>query len=175
MSIERKHIVKSYIILCEGKDAEQFLINYLESNELAQDPRFSNEIQVFDFGGNSDLGDFLMNLKNMDKFDQVSSLAIIRDAEKDYDKACHEICAALEKCGYVCSEQSGMWTNENNGIGNFRENMNKFEEMNFNEVNNNKNINKNGTNFTYALMNKNNYNQKNINVEKNENDINSQK
>ena len=66
-------------------------------------------------------------------------------------------------------------TNENNGIGNFRENMNKFEEMNFNEVNNNKNINKNGTNFTYALMNKNNYNQKNINVEKNENDINSQK
>ena len=61
-------------------------------------------------------------------------------------------------------------TNENNGIGNFRENMNKFEEMNFNEVNNNKNINKNGTNFTYALMNKNNYNQKNINVEKNENE-----
>lgn len=116
MSIERKHIVKSYIILCEGKDAEQFLINYLESNELAQDPRFSNEIQVFDFGGNSGLGDFLMNLKNMDKFDQVSSLAIIRDAEKDYDKACHEICAALAKCGYVCSEQSGMWTTENNGI-----------------------------------------------------------
>ena len=66
-------------------------------------------------------------------------------------------------------------TNENNGIDNFRENMNKFEEMNFNEANNNKNINKNGTNFTYALMNKNNYNQKNINVEKNENDINSQK
>jgi hypothetical protein len=66
-------------------------------------------------------------------------------------------------------------TNENNGIDNFRENMNKFEEINFNEVNNNKNINKNGTNFTYALMNKNNYNQKNINVEKNENDINSQK
>ena len=66
-------------------------------------------------------------------------------------------------------------TNENNGIDNFRENRNnlndnKFEEMNFN----NANSNKNGTNFTYALINKNNYNQKNINVEKNENDINSQ-
>ena len=66
-------------------------------------------------------------------------------------------------------------TNENNGIDNFRENRNnlndnKFEEMNFNNANNNKN----GTNFTYALINKNNYNQKNINVEKNENDINSQ-
>ena len=66
-------------------------------------------------------------------------------------------------------------TNENNGIDNYRENRNnlndnKFEEMNFNNANNNKN----GTNFTYALINKNNYNQKNINVEKNENDINSQ-
>ena len=66
-------------------------------------------------------------------------------------------------------------TNENNGIDNFRENRNnlndnKFEEINFNNTNNNKN----GTNFTYALINKNNYNQKNINVEKNENDINSQ-
>ena len=66
-------------------------------------------------------------------------------------------------------------TNENNGIDNFRENRNnlndnKFEEMNFNNANNNKN----GTNFTYALINKNNYNQKNISVEKNENDINSQ-
>ena len=66
-------------------------------------------------------------------------------------------------------------TNENNGIDNFRENRNnlndiKFEEMNFNNANNNKN----GTNFAYALINKNNYNQKNINVEKNENDINSQ-
>ena len=66
-------------------------------------------------------------------------------------------------------------TNENNGIDNFRENRNnlndnKFEEINFNNTNNNKN----GTNFTYALINKNNYNQKNLNVEKNENDINSQ-
>jgi len=116
MSIERKHIMKSFIILCEGKDAQNFLINYLESNELAEDLRFSNEIQVFDFGGNSDLGDFLMNLKNMDKFDQVSSLAIIRDAEKDYDKACREVCAALKKSGYICPEHCGTWTTSNTGI-----------------------------------------------------------
>ena len=29
-----------------------FLINYLESEALAKDQRFSNEIQVLDFGGN---------------------------------------------------------------------------------------------------------------------------
>ena len=87
MSIERKQIVKPYLLLCEGRDAEGFLINYLNSNALKQDLRFSNEIQVFDFGGNNNLTNFLMNLKNMDKFDRVTSIAVIRDAEKDYDKA----------------------------------------------------------------------------------------
>ena len=71
-------------------------------------------------------------------------------------------------------------TNENNGNENLRENMNnfainKYEEMNSNNSNNNKNINKNGTHFTYALINKNDYNPNNINIEKNENDINSKK
>ena len=64
-----------------------FLINYLESEALAKDQRFSNEIQVLDFGGNENLSNFLMSLKNMDKFDQVTNLAIIRDAEKDFSKA----------------------------------------------------------------------------------------
>ena len=97
MPIERKQIVKPYLLLCEGRDAEGFLINYLNSNELAQDPRFSNEIQVLDFGGNENLSNFLMSLKNMDKFDQVTSLAIIRDAEKDYTKACQEVSSSLKR------------------------------------------------------------------------------
>ena len=87
MPVERKRIQKPFLLLCEGRDAEGFLINYLNSNELAQDPRFSNEIQVLDFGGNEDLSNFLMSLKNMDKFDRVKSLAVVRDAEKDYEKA----------------------------------------------------------------------------------------
>ena len=32
------------------------------------------------FGGNDDLGNFLMNLKNMDGFDQTTNLAIVRDS-----------------------------------------------------------------------------------------------
>ena len=64
MPTERKNIVRSYLLLCEGKDAERFLINYLESKALAQDQRFSNEIQVLDFGGNENLSNFLMSLKN---------------------------------------------------------------------------------------------------------------
>lgn len=116
MSIERKHIVKPYLILCEGKDAEQFLISYLESNELSQDRRFSSEIQVFDFGGNDDLEKFLMTLRNMERFDQVTNIAIIRDAEKDYDKACREVCSALKKSDYACLDRCGTWITGDSGI-----------------------------------------------------------
>ena len=116
MSIERKQIKKSYLLLCEGRDAEGFLINYLNSNELSGDKRFSNEIQVFDFGGNDNLSYFLMNLKNMDKFDQVTSLAVIRDAEKDYLRACREVSSSLERCGFLSPKQCGTWVQDDTGL-----------------------------------------------------------
>ena len=116
MPIERKQIVKPYLLLCEGRDAEGFLMHYLNSNELAQDQRLSNEIQVLDFGGNDDLGSFLMNLKNMDKFDQVTSLAIIRDAEKDFAKSCQEVSGSLKKCGFISSERCGTWVKNDTGL-----------------------------------------------------------
>ena len=116
MPIERKRIKKPFLLLCEGRDAEGFLINYLNSNELAQDPRFSNEIQVLDFGGNEDLSNFLMSLKNMDKFDRVKSLAVVRDAEKDYEKACQEVRRSFEKCGFASSERSDTWIRDSSGL-----------------------------------------------------------
>lgn len=116
MPIERKKIEKRYLILCEGADAQYFLINYLNSNILAKNPKISQDIQVFDFGGNNDLLNFLMNLKNMDKFDQVTSLGIIRDAEKDYAKACREVSGSLRKSGFEVPKQSGMWTSDDKGL-----------------------------------------------------------
>ena len=116
MPIERKRIVKSYLIVCEGKDAESFLINYLGSESLAKDQRFSNDIQVLDFGGNDNLSNYLMNLRNMDGFDKVTSLAIIRDAEKDYDKANQEIGHSLKACGIVFPKQCGSWIQDKTGL-----------------------------------------------------------
>ena len=55
MSVERKEIKKPYLLLCEGRDAEGFLIQYLNSSALAQDQRFSNSVQIFDFGGNREI------------------------------------------------------------------------------------------------------------------------
>lgn len=116
MPIERKKIVKPYLLLCEGRDAEGFLINYLGSKAVARNQRFSNEIQVLDFGGNENLSNFLMSLKNMDKFDKVTSLAIIRDAEKDYTKACQEVSSSLKRCGFVFSETCGSWAHDDTGL-----------------------------------------------------------
>lgn len=116
MPIERKKIVKSYLLLCEGRDAENFLINYLESEALAQDQQFSNEIQVLDFGGNDDLDRFLMNLENMERFDQVTSIAIIRDAEKDYTKACCDVTRSLRKAGIVSPDNCGTWVHDDTGM-----------------------------------------------------------
>ncbi len=116
MAIKRKTIEKSYLLLCEGRDAENFLINYLESEALRQDPRFSNEIQVLDFGGNDDLDNYLLNLRNMEKFDRVTSLAVIRDAEKDYAKACTDVAHSFKRAGIVSPESDGTWVHDDSGL-----------------------------------------------------------
>ena len=56
-----------------------------------------------------------MSLKNMDGFDQVTNLAIIRDAEKNYTKACQEINGSLKRCGFPSPENSGMWVYDASG------------------------------------------------------------
>ncbi len=116
MTIERKKIVKPYLLLCEGRDAEGFLINYLESKALARDHRFSGDIQVLNFGGNDELSSYLMNLRNMEKFDRVTSLAVIRDAEKDYEKACAEVLQSLQRSGIVMPESQGKWVRDHSGL-----------------------------------------------------------
>ena len=116
MSVERKKIVKPCLLLCEGRDAEGFLIQYLNSSALSYDCRFSNDIQVLDFGGNENLTSFLMNLKNMDRFEQVRSLAVIRDAEKDYEKACREVGNSFGKCGIASSGRCGEWSLDTSGL-----------------------------------------------------------
>lgn len=90
------NIEKRYLILCEGVDAFHFLIRYLNSEQLKCDPRFANDIQVMDFGGIHDLRQFLQTLQRMERFDEVESIAIIRDAETDASAAVSSIKSALQ-------------------------------------------------------------------------------
>ena len=116
MPVERKKIVKSYLLLCEGRDAEGFMINYLESKALAYEQRFSNDIQVLDFGGNEDLDSFLLSLKNMDRFSRVTNLAVVRDAETNYEKACQSVAGSLKRCGFASPGNEGMWVCNDAGL-----------------------------------------------------------
>lgn len=102
-------IFKSNLIICEGRDEQEFLIKYLNSDALSPIPGFSNDIQVIDFGGNSELAQKLAVLKNMENFDQLTSLLVIRDAETNAESACSEIQHALKQNGFPIPQGPGCW------------------------------------------------------------------
>ncbi|MBQ6481207.1 MAG: hypothetical protein IJI45_08830 [Anaerolineaceae bacterium] len=89
-------ILKPFLILCEGKDVENFMICYLESSALADDPRFSNDIQTFNFGGVENLKVFIGNLTRMDRFETVHRMLVLRDAEMNVDQAIRTVQNAFQ-------------------------------------------------------------------------------
>ena len=111
--IERDRIKKEKLILCEGRDEENFLISWLNSDELSDEPGFSNEIQVLNFEGNSDLSRQLEKYRKMDGFDNLTHLMIIRDAEHDSDGAVKSIQSALSNNGFQVPEESYQWICDN--------------------------------------------------------------
>ena len=112
--IERDRIKKSKLILCEGRDEENFLISWLNSDELSNEPGFSSEIQVLNFEGNSDLSRQLEKYRKMDGFDSLTHLMIIRDAEQDSDGAVKSIQSALGNNGFQVPEESCQWIYDKN-------------------------------------------------------------
>lgn len=54
------------------------------------------DVQVFDFGGNEELQNFIATLKKMEGFDQIRSMLILRDAEKDASQAQRDVCTVLK-------------------------------------------------------------------------------
>ena len=103
-------IWKEHLILCEGRDAENFLIAYLNSAALSAQPMFANNIQVMDFGGNEDLPKFLKAVQTYNGYDKVSSLLVIRDAERNAEKAKKSIQSAFQNAGLPIPEYPHMWT-----------------------------------------------------------------
>lgn len=85
-----------HVILCEGMDEQRFLISYFNSDRLKSiHSGFSDNIDIFDFGGNSQLSQFLEVVRRTPGFSHVKSVLIIRDAEADARKAISEIAKAL--------------------------------------------------------------------------------
>lgn len=110
-------IIKEHLILCEGRDAYEFLIRYLNSSALSDTPGFSNDIQVMDFGGNSELPAYLNLVQLSPGFNMVSSLMVIRDAETDAGTAIKEIKNALNNANFPVPESPHTWIGSSPKIG----------------------------------------------------------
>lgn len=103
------------LVLCEGRDAKNFLIWLLDYYIKKGISEFEH-IQIEDFGGITQLTDFLAVWKNISGFrENVKSLCIIRDAEIDFLKSCQSIRGSLEKNQFVAPKHA--WTvREENGF-----------------------------------------------------------
>lgn len=112
MALVRNRIEKRYVILCEGIDTFNFMLQYLKSNALSYDQRFSNDIQLFDFGGIDNLYTFILSLKGMENFDAITRLLIIRDAETSVERANNMIHTALTKSDLPVPKCCHSWTTE---------------------------------------------------------------
>jgi len=92
MPKQEKGIEKSKLILTEGIDAFHFLRNLLDKLNI-------EDFQVFDYGGISELTEYIKNqfLKaNTEKFNEVTSLLIIRDSETSSASATRSVNSSLK-------------------------------------------------------------------------------
>jgi len=112
MAYINNRILKPFLILCEGKDLENFMNRYLESDALAYDSRFSNDIQTFDFKGINDLSAFIGTLVRMDGFDLVRQILVLRDAETNVDAAIKSIQNAFCVNEMLVPERPHLWRKE---------------------------------------------------------------
>lgn len=87
------------VIVAEGADAKWFLTWTCQAVG-------ASDIEVFDFGGNTDLRTFLEALRQTSGFDDVSSLVVARDAEDDSDGALRSAVGALRKNGLSVPEKA---------------------------------------------------------------------
>lgn len=74
-----KEIEKRKLLLVEGKDEENFFKIFLRKHNI-------NEVQIIEIGGKDQLNhESLTVLKNTPGFDELISLAIVQDADKNAD------------------------------------------------------------------------------------------
>ena len=103
-------IRKNHLILCEGMDAWKFLVRYLNSPALQENPFFTENIEVLDFGGNENLSGYLTSLKGIQGYSDVVSFLVIRDAELDAQKATRQVQSALRTNELDVPVAQGQWT-----------------------------------------------------------------
>lgn len=113
MARVRNRIEKPYLILCEGIDVENVMIGYLNSDALAFDRRFANDIQTLNFKGVEELPVYLSNLKKMEGYEIVRQILVLRDAERDVQKAINMVKKAFRVNGLPVPDSVHAWIKAN--------------------------------------------------------------
>ena len=101
-----KPIEKEKLILAEGKDAYHFFCHACNFYRETQD------VQVMHFGGIDDLPNFLLDLTYMDKFDEVNTIVISRDAETDAKAAIDSIQNSMKQAKIPIPEKPFEYTQD---------------------------------------------------------------
>lgn len=89
----KKLIEKKKLLLAEGADAYYFFIWACQAFD-------TSDIQVMDFEGINNLGPYLKTLKEISGYEDVKTIAIVRDAESNPDGAVQSIKKALKSNGF---------------------------------------------------------------------------
>lgn len=96
--MELDAITKSKLIIIEGNDDEELLIKLAELLEVSG-------IQMIKCIGKGEMPDVVKTVKITPGFDMVSSLGIVRDADKDAKGVFMSICNALKAAGLDAPEK----------------------------------------------------------------------
>ena len=112
---ETQKITGKNLIMCEGLDEKLFLCYYLNSEErINEDPRYSTDVYVFDYGGIKDLKKQLKTIRSVPGFHDIKTLLILRDAEKDVQGAINQVKKDLENTNFSVPEGVGEWSETGN-------------------------------------------------------------
>lgn len=96
------NILKSKVLFVEGMDEVNFFNALLKKLEL------SENYQVVDFKGKSQMDDFISMMSKTESFNEnVTSIAIIRDADNSFDSVANEIKHTLKKVFSAKSIENG--------------------------------------------------------------------
>jgi hypothetical protein len=107
-----KPITHSIQLAVEGISALYFFRALLRSINII------NQIQIQNFGGNEELENFLLALKNTGDFNTVVSIGIIRDAESNHpSNAFKSVCSALRDVELYQPSQPEKFEGANPRIG----------------------------------------------------------
>ena len=90
--LEDIRIESSVQLLVEGNDQRNFFEAFVEHLLL-------DNMQIQNFGGVDELRSFLLSLANLDGFDTVASIGIVRDAEESGESAFQSVQSSLANAG----------------------------------------------------------------------------